>query len=217
MLTAVRYAVRLMVPGDIPQVVDIERESFASLWPQTTYRRELHNRLARYLVVVQQPSERAPAAPAPVPPSRGWRESLRRLLGFEPPPRPTQELILGFVGLWLTVGEAHIVTLAARQGHRRRGLGELLLIAAIEVALAHRQQVMTLEVRRSNEAAISLYEKYGFSRVGVRRRYYTDNREDAVIMTTPPLGSTDFQERYELLKEAHQRRWSCVYSLPEDL
>ena len=48
MLTAVRYAVRLMVPGDIPQVTDIERESFASLWPQTTYKRELRNRLARY-------------------------------------------------------------------------------------------------------------------------------------------------------------------------
>lgn len=219
MLTAVRYAVRPMVPDDIPQVVDIERESFASLWPQTTYKRELQNRLARYLVIVEQPAEPAPApAPAaPVQPSRGWRGSLRRLLGFEPPPKPTQELILGFAGLWLTAGEAHIVTLAARQGHRRRGLGELLLIAAIEVAMAHRQQVMTLEVRRSNEAAISLYEKYGFTQVGVRRRYYSDNHEDAVIMTTPVLDSTHFLERYRSLKEAHGQRRDYSFSLPEDL
>jgi ribosomal-protein-alanine N-acetyltransferase len=216
-LTAVQYAVRLMVPGDIRQVVDIERESFASLWPQATYGRELQNRLARYLVIVEQPPEQAPAVPTPPGPSQGWRHSLRRLLGLQPPPNPTEELILGFVGLWLTVGKAHIVTLAARQGHRRRGLGELLLIAAIEVALANRQEAMTLEVRRSNEAAISLYEKYSFTRVGVRRRYYTDTHEDAVIMATPSLDSTDFLERYRSLKQAHQRRWSCAYTLPEHL
>jgi ribosomal-protein-alanine N-acetyltransferase len=206
-----------MVPGDIPQVVDIERESFPSTWPQTTYKRELQNRLARYLVLTQQPPdrspERPPTPPAPVRRPRGWRETVRRLLSLQPPSEPTQELILGFVGLWLMVGEAHIVTLAVREGQRRRGLGELLLIAAIEVAVAHRQEVMTLEVRRSNEAAVSLYEKYGFTRVGVRSRYY-DNREDALIMSTPPLSSPAFRERYQSLKEAHHRRWSCAYSLP---
>ena len=213
MLTAVRYAVRPMVPGDIPQVMDIERESFPSMWPQTTYKRELQNRLARYLALVQQPPERPPTPPAPVRRPRGWRETMRRLLSLQPPPEPTQELILGFVGLWLMVREAHIVTLAVREGQRRRGLGELLLVVAIEVAVAHGQEVMTLEVRRSNEAAVSMYEKYGFTRVGVRSRYY-DNREDALIMTTPPLSSTAFRERYQSLKEAHQRRWGCAYSLP---
>jgi ribosomal-protein-alanine N-acetyltransferase len=219
-LTAVRYSVRPMVPGDIPQVVDIERESFPSMWPQTTYKRELQNRLARYLVLVQnspeQPPERPPAVPAPAPPAQGWRETVRRLLSLPPPPEPTKELILGFVGLWLMVGEAHIVTLAVRDAQRRRGLGELLLIVAIELAIGHGQEVMTLEVRRSNEAAVSLYEKYGFSRAGVRARYY-DNREDALIMTTPSLISTAFRERYQSLKEAHQRRWGGAYSLSEEL
>jgi [ribosomal protein S18]-alanine N-acetyltransferase len=215
MLTAVQYAVRPMVPGDIPQVMEIERESFPSAWPQTTYRRELQNRLARYLVLVQQPPERPPTPPAPVRRPQTWRDGLRRLLSLQPPPEPTQELILGFVGLWLMVGEAHIVTLAVREGQRRRGLGELLLITAVEVAVAHRQEVLTLEVRRSNEAAVSLYEKYGFNRVGVRSRYY-DNREDALIMTTPPLISMAFRERYQSLKEAHQRRWDGAYSLPQN-
>jgi ribosomal-protein-alanine N-acetyltransferase len=209
-----------MVPGDIPQVLDIERESFPSAWPQSTYKRELQNRLAHYLVLVQQPHEQPPErspAPLAIPRHpRGWRETVRRLFSLQPPPEPTQELILGFVGLWLMVGEAHIVTLAARGSQRRRGLGELLLIAAIEAALAHGQEVITLEVRRSNEAAVSLYRKYGFSRVGVRSRYY-DNREDALIMTTPPLSSTAFQERYQSLKEAHHRRWGGTYSLPTDL
>jgi len=213
MLTAVRYALRPMVPSDISQVMDIERESFPSIWPETTYKRELQNRLARYLVLVQHPPERPPTPPAQVRRPQGWRETVRRLLTLRPAPEPTQELILGFAGLWLMVEEAHIVTLAVREGQRRRGLGELLLIVAIEVAVAHGQQVMTLEVRRSNEAAVSLYEKYGFTRAGVRSRYY-DNREDALIMTTPPLSSTAFRERYQSLKEAHHRRWGRAYSLP---
>src|SRR4030042_1711096 len=77
-----------------------------------------------------------------------------------------------------------------RPRHRKR----LLLIAAVEVALEHEQEVLTLEVRRSNEAALALYDKYGFSRAGIRRRYY-ENAEDAGIMTTPPLDSAAFQER----------------------
>jgi len=216
MLTAVRYALRPMVPSDISQVMDIERESFPSIWPETTYKRELQNRLARYLVLVQHPPERPPTPSAQVRRPWGWRETVRRLLTLRPAPEPTQELILGFAGLWLMVEEAHIVTLAVREGQRRRGLGELLLIVAIEVAVAHGQQVMTLEVRRSNEAAVSLYEKYGFTRAGVRSRYY-DNREDALIMTTPPLSSTAFRERYQSLKEAHHRRWGRAYSLPRTL
>ena len=215
MLTAIRYAVRPMGPADIAQVVDIERESFPSMWPQTTYKRELQNRLARYLVLVEETLEPPTSPRTPDEPSRGLREALRRLFGRDSRPEPTQELIVGFVGLWLMVGEAHIVTLAVRESQRRRGLGELLLMAAIEVAMAHDQEVMTLEVRRSNEAALALYDKYGFTRAGLRRRYY-ENAEDAVIMTTPPLDFAAFQERYRLLKETHQRRWGGSYSLPED-
>jgi ribosomal-protein-alanine N-acetyltransferase len=213
-LTAVRYEVRPMRADDIPQVVDIERESFPSTWPQTTYKRELRNHLARYLVLVERLAEDVALPEPPVQPSPSWRGALRRLLRLEPPPDSAQELILGFVGLWLMMGEAHIVTLAVRESRRRCGLGELLLIRAIDVAMAHGQNVITLEVRRTNEAAISLYEKYGFSRAGVRRRYY-ENEEDAVIMTTEPLDSAAFQERYDILKEEHARRWGASCDEPD--
>ncbi len=203
-----------MVLGDIPQVVDIERESFQSTWPHATYKRELQNHLARYLVLVQQPPEGSPTPPVPERHPRAWRDTMRRLFNLRPPPEPTRELILGFMGLWLLVEEAHIVTLAVREGQRRRGLGELLLIAAIDMALAQEFERMTLEVRRSNEAAVALYIKYGFTRVGVRSRYY-ENREDALIMTTPHLSSEAFREHYQSLKEAHQRRWDR--SLPDGL
>ena len=140
---------------------------------------------------------------------------VRRLLGAEPETPPTPDLILGFVGLWLMVGEAHIVTLAVRETHRRGGIGEMLLIASLDVAVQNGQDVMTLEVRRSNQAALALYEKYGFVRVGVRSRYYSDNREDAVLMSLPSLHSAELRERFRRLKEEHHRRWgNCVLSLP---
>lgn len=214
MLTAVRYEVRPMAPADIPQVVDIERESFPSMWPQTTYKRELRNHLARYMVLVERSPDDRPSPERPAQPSPGWRGTLRRLLRVESPTESSRELVLGFVGLWLMMGEAHIVTLAVRESRRRCGLGELLLIRAIDVAMAHGQEVITLEVRRTNEAAIGLYEKYGFTRAGLRRRYY-ENDEDAVIMTTEPLESPAFQERYRLLKEAHTRRWGAAHNQPD--
>ena len=85
----------------------------------------------------------------------------------------------GFVGLWYVVDEAHIVSIGVRSEYRGLGLGEMLLIAAIEQTRQMKSRVMTLEVRMSNYVAQNLYKKYGFTKRGVRRGYYTDNREDA--------------------------------------
>jgi ribosomal-protein-alanine N-acetyltransferase len=105
------------------------------------------------------------------------------------------------------VDEAHIVAIAVREAYRRRGLGELLLAEAIDLALANQQDCVTLEVRRSNLAAQSLYEKYRFLKVGVRRRYYSDNNEDAIIMTTPPIQHVHYTEHLAYLRDARERRW----------
>lgn len=107
----------------------------------------------------------------------------------------------GFVGIWLIVGEAHITMIAVRPDRRRRRLGETLLRAAMRLARDEHQEVVTLEVRRSNDAAIGLYRKYGFVQVGERRAYYDDNREDALIFTSPPLASETYWARFERLGE----------------
>jgi ribosomal-protein-alanine N-acetyltransferase len=111
----------------------------------------------------------------------------------------------GFVGIWLVVGEAHITMIAVRPELRRHGFGEALLVAAIRLARDEHQEVVTLEVRRSNKAAIGLYRKYGFVEVGVRRAYYDDNREDALIYTSPPLTSATYWARFERLAATQQR------------
>ncbi len=206
--TAVRCRIRLMRPGDIPQVLDIERESFPTAWPQTVYRRELKNKMARYLVAYE-PSEDGGAPDTPADAS-SETSALRRLahrLLVRPPEPPTRDNILGMVGLWFVIGEAHIVTIAVGKEHRRQGIGEVLLVAALEAAKGAAQDVVTLEYRISNEAARRLYDKYGFAEAGVRERYYTDNNEDAVLMTTPPLRSSQYRRLLERRVGELQNRW----------
>ena len=91
--------------------------------------------------------------------------------------------IIGVIGFWMMAGEAHIITIAVRHTHRRRGIGELLLNSALELSKSLEAFAMTLEVHKSNLAAQSLYAKHGFTERGVRKNYYDDVREDAVIMT----------------------------------
>jgi len=209
MRTLLRTRLRPMTAADIPQVLDIERESFPSAWPQTAYKRELTNRVARYLVLAEVDDDDA-GAPAPGE-SHGLLISIRRIVGT--PPQPARhERILGFIGLWLMVGEAHIVTVAVRESYRRMGIGERLLIAAIELARDYSQEVVTLEVRASNDVAQALYAKYGFARVGLRRRYYTDNDEDAVIMTTPEIASPSYSALIDVLRGRHRERYPDLWA-----
>jgi ribosomal-protein-alanine N-acetyltransferase len=108
--------------------------------------------------------------------------------------------IVGFGGLWLMVDEAHVTTFAVDPRWRRRRIGERLLVALLDVAIERGGREATLEVRLSNVPARRLYEKYGFRPVGLRPRYYSDNGEDALIMTTEPLGEPDMQARLRRLR-----------------
>ena len=195
------YLLRPMGPLDLDQVAEMEREAFPTLWPPTSYRRELRNKQAEYTVCVREGEF---VTVTPRPPSRLWRWLRRR----NSPQLPAQvPLLVGFVGLWYLAGEAHIVSIAVREKHRRGGLGELLLIGAIEMGLRREQQVVTLEVRKSNEAAQALYLKYGFKQTGLRRGYYADNHEDAVIMSTDPLGSSGFDALFRELRRKYEERY----------
>ncbi len=191
-----------MSPDDIDQIADIERESFSAQWPPTAYRRELQNKMARYFVIAEQPSGQRGDGTNGSSPGGLWG-TLRRIVGGEGAPLPGEQ-VLGFIGVWLMVGEAHVVTVAVRERYRRMGIAERLLITVIEMALEYEQEAVTLEVRKSNDAAQELYLKYGFDRVGLRVRYYTDNNEDAVIMTTPDINSDGFYALFERLRRKHR-------------
>jgi ribosomal-protein-alanine N-acetyltransferase len=90
--------------------------------------------------------------------------------------------VLGFVNYWLVRDEVHILNVAAHTAHRRRGVATQLLAHVIGFARRRSCRYATLEVRRSNMAAIRLYEKFGFKPVGVRPHYYAEDNEDAIVM-----------------------------------
>ncbi len=110
--------------------------------------------------------------------------------------------VVAYAGLWLMVDEAHITTFAVDPRWRRQGIGERLLIALLDIARARHAREATLEVRLSNLAARRLYEKYGFRPVGLRPHYYSDDNEDALIMTTDSLDGSRMAARIERLRAA---------------
>jgi [ribosomal protein S18]-alanine N-acetyltransferase len=202
------YFVEPLAEDDIPAVQEIERRSFATPWSLSTYRQEIRNQSSRYLVARESPTLPPPREHRP-PAPRGLLESLVDWLLRRPPPdpepAPTYPLV-GYGGVWLSVDDGHITTIAIAPEQRGRGVGELLLISLIDQALDLGAERITLEVRVSNTVAQQLYLKYGFEPVGRRPRYYTDNGEDAMLMTTPLIREPAYQEQLKRLREALYER-----------
>jgi ribosomal-protein-alanine N-acetyltransferase len=99
--------------------------------------------------------------------------------------------ILAMLVLWLIVDEAHIATLATHPDFRRQGIGERLMIAALVSARNEGATRAFLEVRAGNTSALAMYKKYGFDVAGIRRGYYVDNHEDAILMNLEDLDSLE--------------------------
>lgn len=204
--------VRSMAQDDVPHVSQIDREAFPTDWPPPSFRKELNSSIIRYIVALDNNESHSGSGGEPVhTASGGWRDLISRLgqlLGRDPSSEDAGVVqdgkrIVGYASLWLMVDEAHLTSIAVRQVHRRQGIGELLLIGIMKLSLQMKARVVTLETRVSNVGAQTLYEKYGFNRVGMRRRYYSDNGEDAVIMTTDNITSPSFQVRFGELERRY--------------
>ena len=185
------YRIEPMTEDDVAEVSRVERRCFTNPWPATAYRRELADRQHNVYLVLREYRGDGPAEP--VQPSA---EPQRRGLGLGPLRQLVRHFdgdgrIIGFAGMWHMFEEAHITTIGVDPSQRGRGLGELLLVSLVDQALARKASWLTLEVRVTNEAAQSLYRKYGFTVQGVRKRYYSDNNEDAYIMWSPGLGEPE--------------------------
>jgi ribosomal-protein-alanine N-acetyltransferase len=229
---ATAFVVEPMRLEHIPAVSAIEKLSFPQPWPQNAYRREItENRMAHYIVARRlgdpDPSEATPASSHDTRQSSDLFGRIGRLLRPPDPPRSAQleeELrsIVGYAGIWVMTDEAHVTTIASHPSVRGRGVGEFLLVALIHRGIEIGARWMTLEVRASNAVAQNLYRKYTFKEMGVRRRYYSDNGEDALVMWTDALDSDSFvtaldqNERKlgERLGAAEVRLGGSVWSLP---
>jgi [ribosomal protein S18]-alanine N-acetyltransferase len=230
---ATAFVVEPMRVEHISAVSAIEKLSFPQAWPQNAYRREiLENHMTHYIVARRLAHDAGgEAAPNEAPrssPSQG--DLIGRLSRFLRPPEPPrsarleEELrsIVGYAGIWVMTDEAHVTTIASHPDVRGQGIGEFLLVALIHRGTEVGARWMTLEVRASNAVAQGLYRKYTFKEMGVRRRYYSDNGEDALVMWTDALDSESFVEALDVnerklaerLGSAEVRLGGSVWSLP---
>lgn len=226
------FAIESMQVGDIPAVAAIEKRCFNQPWPTSAYRKEIQtNRTAHYFVVrdfdiaangegEHEDLDQNGLVRASVGGARGQGtdpgllDRLTRLFrGGQPTVVPAQQPatggsdgIMGYAGMWLLTEEVHITTIAIDPEYQGRGVGELLLLGLIDRAIEIGARWLTLEVRVSNHKAQALYRKYTFKEMGLRRRYYSDNGEDALVMWTDPIESVSFQEAVRRHREALQRR-----------
>jgi ribosomal-protein-alanine N-acetyltransferase len=191
------YVLRHMRLDDVPQVAEIDQISFSLPWSARTYEFEIDKRDTSQMVVLEIPDQH------PTRPGR-LRGVVQRLLGLGMP-----GYIVGYGGCWLIAGEAHISTIAVRPDARGQGLGELLLVGMLQRGIHLGGQYSVLEVRAGNLTAQALYEKYEYRVVGLRKGYYRDNGEDALIMEVRPLDEA-YRQRLDQRLEALKQRVQYV-------
>jgi ribosomal-protein-alanine N-acetyltransferase len=182
------YKVDAMRWDDVPAVMTIEHASFTLPWSDFTYRRELLENVHSHYFVVRRIDRTTVKRSS-------W---LQRLW----PRRAEPDPVVSYGGFWLIADEAHISTIASHPDWRGRGLGELMLLAMIERAIELKANMVTLEVRLTNEVAQNLYKKYGFEIVGRRARYYRDNDEDAELMTVLDVQQPEYRQKIKTLRAA---------------
>lgn len=95
--------------------------------------------------------------------------------------------LIAYIGMWIIFDEGHITNLAVHPAYRHQGVAKYLLSNFVKAAREKNVKHLTLEVRRSNAVAQELYQKIGFVHMGVRKKYYLDNNEDALIMWKGPI------------------------------
>ena len=159
-----------MTLADIPASLEVDHAAYGANFSPRNYRDELENNQLAHYFVLRQVSAASPEKPALSPPA-----------------------IVGLGGFWLIAGELHVITISVHPRYRGLGLGEWLLLTLLEEGQKLAAEEATLEVRVSNYVAQALYQKYGFQEVGHRSGYYSNNGEDAFILTTPPLQSANYQ------------------------
>jgi ribosomal-protein-alanine N-acetyltransferase len=130
----------------IEGILNVSMLSFPITWSKESFKGELSNKYARYMVAVKN------------------------------------GIVVGFAGMWIIIDEAHITNIAVHPEYRGFGIGSMLMDSLLTICQIECVTAITLEVRVSNQRAIDLYNKFGFVEEGIRKAYYEDNKEDALIM-----------------------------------
>lgn len=143
----INYIIRKMTEHDLNKVIAIEQEVFTLPWTIESYRADLKNNFATYLVC------------------------------------DVAGEVAAYGGMWVIFEEAHITNIAVDPNYRNIGMGKTLMLELEKVAKQKKALRIMLEVRPSNNVALNLYESLGYIPTSYREKYYSDNGEDAIVMT----------------------------------
>lgn len=189
-LTAVTFLeIKPLTAEKLNAVVELDHLCFGGLWTRPGYEREIESPSSNLLILEARPASRE--AQYQNQSSAVVTQNSVTAAG-ESTPTP-QNFLVGLGCFWSIVEEAHITILAVHPDLQRQGLGQLLLYALLRDAKKRHLEWATLEVKPSNQAALSLYQKFGFQEAGRRRRYYQDTGEDALILWLRGLQKGEFE------------------------
>jgi [ribosomal protein S18]-alanine N-acetyltransferase len=209
----IQLSIDRMQIADIDEVNRIERRSFSNPWPMSAYRRELRRPDHNSYFVLRAVPQANDSGHGEFRTTRGrFLENILPVRRSDP--HTDEPHLVGYVGMWQMYDETHITTIAVDPVYRGFGYGEVLLVTAFAEAVARGSIWLSLEVRVSNDAAQALYRKYGLTIYGRRGAYYTDNREDALVMWSRSLRDREYQEQLVERRDALHHRLPSV-DLPE--
>ncbi|WP_242715509.1 ribosomal protein S18-alanine N-acetyltransferase [Microcoleus vaginatus] len=211
--------IKHLTAEDLNSAVELDRLCFGGLWTLEGYGRELGSSNSDLLGLWASETE--------VSASEGFDSELEsiepnsilnsKLLSVEnsSPATPNSKLTPNLIGLgclWAILEEAHITILAIHPRFQGQGLGQALLWALLTKAHYRQLERATLEVRGSNLAAVSLYNKFGFKEAGRRKKYYKDTGEDALVMWRSGIDKPEFKqyltvEKVQICDRLHQKNW----------
>jgi ribosomal-protein-alanine N-acetyltransferase len=167
--SSLNFSLKHPILEQIPELAELDRRCLGGIWSLDGYQRELNSPNSDLLIIT-------------VPSSPEDDAGLK------------SEKIIGCGCLWAILEEAHITLLMIDLDYQGQGLGQLLLYTLLEIAATERKlERATLEVRESNQAALSLYQKFGFEVLGRRKGYYQQTGEDAIILWRGDLHKPEFR------------------------
>ena len=204
----------------LPSALALDQRCFGGLWTLDGYQRELESPNSELLVLIEEAEGRRQEAEGSgeatiysklkISPTETLREQNSKLSSAaaqsatqnsSSPLTPHSSPLLGLGCYWAILEEAHITMLAIDPAYQRQGLGQALLYALMASAHSCGLEQATLEVRISNHAALSLYQKFDFREAGRRRRYYPDDGEDALVLWLDGIQTPAFSERLSSWKQ----------------
>jgi len=190
-------SIRSISPPVLPAVLELDNLCFGKLWTLEAYQREIDSPNSELLGLFLEKNQD----------KEGTEENTYDL-------ELTTYDLLAMGCFWAILDEAHITLLAVQPNYQGRGLGRALLWGLMQAACDRALERATLEVRASNQPAISLYSKFGFQLAGRRRRYYKDTNEDALILWQSGLQRSEFQTKladwYDLASDRLRQSGFCL-------